>query len=86
MDAGDECTWNTTIGGSSDNPVPEHVRPGDNESRNRPLNQPRGGRRASGIMISRRPKSRASTENAPGPSKISAKDAAAKSIAVEVLM
>src|SRR5579862_1346140 len=46
----------------------------------------RRGTRPSGIMISRRPKRRASSEKAPGPSKKSAADIAARLKAVSVLM
>src|SRR4249919_2498056 len=46
----------------------------------------RRGTRPSGIMISRRPKRRASSEKAPGPSKTSAADIAARLNAVNALM
>src|SRR6476646_10837130 len=57
-----------------------------NEVRNVPGNHRRGERRPSGMMISRRPKRRASSEKAPGPSKTSAADVAARVKAPNVLM
>jgi hypothetical protein len=56
-----------------------------NEVRNLSWNHRRGERGPSGIIISRRPKSRASSEKEPGPSKTRAADIAARLKAANAL-